>query len=204
MFLRFAACGQLNKKSPLNPPFFDVKNGGILYPMILKNAIFPIGQITKAHGLRGELSFTTTSTILEDVDVKFILLEPEGLLVPFYLEHVRMKTDTTGLLKLERIDSEEQAREYTGLTIYLPNTFLDEIDNSEIETEYFVGFEITDEEKGSIGRVLAVDQSTANALFVVETESGEVLIPVADEYITGIDHNLKIITVNLPEGLLDL
>ena len=74
----------------------------------------------------------------------------------------------------------------------------------QIETEYFVGFEITDEEKGSIGRVLAVDQSTANALFVVETESGEVLIPVADEYITGIDHDIKIITVNLPEGLLDL
>lgn len=172
--------------------------------MILKDEIFPIGQITKPHGLKGEMSFTTTSSILDEVDVPFIVLEPEGLLVPFYLEHVRMKTDTTGLLKLERIDSEEQAREYAGLTIYLPNMFLDEIEDNEIETEYFVGFEITDEEKGRIGRVLAVDQSTANALFVVETESGEVLIPVAEEYITGIDHDRKIISLKLPEGLLDL
>ena len=52
--------------------------------------------------------------------------------------------------------------------------------------------------------MLAVDQSTANALFVVETESGEVLIPVAEEYITGIDHDRKIISLKLPEGLLDL
>ena len=77
--------------------------------MILKDEIFPIGQITKAHGLKGELSFTTTSAILEDVEVPFVILEPEGLLVPFYIESVRMKTDTTGLLKLERVDTEEQA-----------------------------------------------------------------------------------------------
>ena len=172
--------------------------------MILKDEIFPIGQITKPHGLKGELSFTTNSTILEDVEVPFVILEPEGLLVPFYIESVRMKTDTTGLLKLERVDTEEQASEYAGLTIYLPNMFLDEIEDAEIETEYFVGFEIIENQKGSIGRITAVDDSTANALFVVETESGEVLIPVAEEYITGIDHDRKIISLKLPEGLLDL
>ncbi len=172
--------------------------------MILKEEIFPIGQITRAHGLKGELSFTTTSSILDEVDVPFIVLEPEGLLVPFYLEHVRMKTDTTGLLKLERIDSEEQAREYVGLTIYLPNMFLDEMEDTEFETEYFVGFEIIENQKGSIGRITAVDDSTANALFVVETESGEVLIPIADEFITEIDHDRKTISMKLPEGLLDL
>lgn len=172
--------------------------------MILKEEIFLIGQITKTHGLKGELSFTTTSSILDEVDVPFIVLEPEGLLVPFYLEHVRMKTDTTGLLKLERIDSEEQAREYVGLTIYLPNMFLDEMEDTEFETEYFVGFEIIENQKGSIGRITAVDDSTANALFVVETESGEVLIPIADEFITEIDHDRKTISMKLPEGLLDL
>lgn len=172
--------------------------------MILKEEIFPIGQITKPHGLKGEMAFTTNSTILEDVDVPFIILEPEGLLVPFYLENVRMKTDTTGLIKLERVDSEEQAREYIGLSIYLPNMFLDEMDDAEFETEYFVGFEIIENQHGNIGKITTVDDSTANALFVVETESGEVLIPIADEFITEIDHEGKTIYVNLPEGLLDL
>ena len=91
--------------------------------MILKDEIFPIGQITKPHGLKGEMSFTTTSSILDEVDVPFIVLEPEGLLVPFYLENVRMKTATAGMIKLERVDSEEKAREFIGLSIYLPNMF---------------------------------------------------------------------------------
>ena len=172
--------------------------------MILKNEIFPIGQITRTHGLKGELSFTTNSTILDDVEVPFIILEPEGLLVPFYLENVRMKNETTGLLKLERVNSDEQAREFVGHTIYLPNMFLDEMENDEFETDYFVGFEIIDEEKGSIGKVLAVDQSTANALFVVQTDSDEVLIPIADEYMIDIDHEKKVIRLKLPEGLLEL
>lgn len=172
--------------------------------MILKEEIFLIGQITKTHGLKGELSFTTTSSILNEVDVPFIVLEPEGLLVPFYLEHVRMKTATAGLIKLERVDSEEKAREFIGLSIYLPNMFLDEMEDTEFETEYFVGFEIIENQKGSIGRITAVDDSTANALFVVETESGEVLIPIADEFITEIDHDRKTISMKLPEGLLDL
>ena len=95
--------------------------------MILKDEIFPIGQITKPHGLKGEMAFNTNATILEDVDVPYVILEPEGLLVPFYLENVRMKTATAGLIKLERVDSEEKAREFIGLSIYLPNMFLDEM-----------------------------------------------------------------------------
>ena len=86
--------------------------------MILKEEILPIGQITKPHGLKGEMTFTAYSTILEDVDVPFVILEPDGLLVPFYIESIRMKTDTTGLIKLERVDSDEQARELIGQTIY--------------------------------------------------------------------------------------
>lgn len=172
--------------------------------MILKDEIFPIGQITKPHGLKGEMSFTTTSSILDDVEVPFIIFEPEGLLVPFYLESVRMKTSTTGLIKLERIDSEEQAREFIGLTLYLPNMFLDEMEDAELETEHFVGFEIIESDNGSIGKVIAVDKSTANTLFVIENGDDEILIPVADEFIVDIDHEKKIIYVELPEGLLDL
>lgn len=150
------------------------------------------------------MTFTTQSSILEDVDVPFIIMEPEGLLVPFYIESVRMKTDSTGLIKLERVDREEQAREYLGQTIYLPNMFLEEMEDAEFESDYFVGFEIIDAEKGSVGHVSAVDDSTANALFVVENEKGEVLIPIADEFISKIDHEGKTLFVSLPEGLLDL
>lgn len=172
--------------------------------MILKEEILPIGQITKPHGLKGEMTFTAYSTILEDVDVPFVILEPDGLLVPFYIESIRMKTDTTGLIKLERVDSDEQARELIGQTIYLPNHYLDEIEDDEFELEYFIGFEVFDATFGKIGKIIAVDESTTNTLFVVEHGDNEVLIPAAEEFIDDMNHEKRVISLNLPEGLLDL
>ena len=43
-----------------------------------------------------------------------------------------------------------------------------------------------------------------NALFVIPTDNDELLIPVGDDYITEIDHEKKIIYMNLPEGLLEI
>lgn len=172
--------------------------------MLHKNELFPIGQITKSHGLKGELAFSTNFSILEDTEVPFVILEPEGLLVPFYIENVRMKSDSSGLLKLERVDSDEQARQYIGQTIYLPKVFLEEVEEDDIATEYFIGFELIDNTKGTIGKITDIEQSTANILFVIESDEGEILIPAADEYVTDIDHDQKILRVTLPEGLVDL
>ena len=172
--------------------------------MIQKNDIFPIGRLTKTHGLKGEMSFSCTTTILEDIEIPYVVLEPEGIPVPFYIEEIRLKTDESGIIKFERIDSEEQAREYTGLTIFLPNEYLNEIDEAGADADYFIGYEVTDNEKGKIGTIAGIDQSTENVLFVIETEDDEILIPAVDEYITDIDHEKKIIRLSLPDGLLDL
>ena len=48
-----------------------------------------------------------------------------------------------------------------------------------------------------------IDDSTENVLFVVEdAEEREVLIPIAEEFIDGIDHDGQRIYMNLPIGLL--
>lgn len=175
-----------------------------LEAMILRNDIFPIGQITKTHGVKGELVFTANTSVLHERNVPFIFMEPQGLLVPFYIESVRMKSGSSGLIKLERINSEEHAREYVGQTIYLPNSYLEEMENNEFEMEYFVGFEIVDSRSGKVGRVNTINKSTSNTLFVIENGTNEILIPIAEEFIGDIDHTNKIIHLTLPEGLLDL
>lgn len=172
--------------------------------MILKDDIFPVGQIGKPHGLKGELTFTSNSMVLHEADVPFVVLEPDGIFVPFYIESVRMKTGTSGLIKLERIDTEEQARPLVGQTMYLPNRYLGAMADDEFETAYFVGFDVEEQQQGYIGKIKAVNDSTMNALFIVAHESGEVLIPVADEFIVDIDHERRLIRLVLPEGLLAL
>lgn len=172
--------------------------------MILKSNLFPIGQINKPHGVNGEMSFSFTTDIFDREDVAYFVFELQGILVPFFIDDYRFKGSTTGLLKLDGVSTEERAREFAGLTIYLPTHFLDKVENNEIELDYFSGFSLVDVEKGFIGVISEVDQTTENVLFVIPKPNDELLIPAGEEYIKKIDHKKKIIYVNLPEGLLDL
>lgn len=172
--------------------------------MILKSSVFPIGQIIKPHGVNGEMSFSFTSDIFDKEEVPYFIFEIQGIMVPFFLEEYRFKGSTTGLLKLDGIKTDDRAREFAGLTIYLPKTFLEKVEDTEIELDYFAGFNLVDAEKGLIGVISEVDQTTDNVLFVIPTKDDELLIPAGEEYIEEIDHEKKIIYVRLPEGLLDL
>ena len=172
--------------------------------MISKSDVFPIGLITKPHGVNGEMSFTFTSDIFDREDIPFFVFEKQGILVPFFLDEYRFKGSQTGLLKLEGVKNEEQARTFYGLTIYLPKKFLEKVEDAEIVVDYLAGFSLIDAEKGLLGVISEVDQTTENVLFVIPTKDDELLIPAGEEYIEEIDHEKKIIYVRLPEGLLDL
>ena len=70
--------------------------------------------------------------------------------------------------------------------------------------EGLVGYKIYSN-KSLIGTVSAVDDTTANILFSIITESGdEILIPATDDFVESIDENKREIIMSLPEGLLEI
>lgn len=172
--------------------------------MISKDDVFPIGQIIKPHGVNGEMSFNFTSDVFDTEDIPFIILEMHGIFVPFFIEEYRFKSGSTGLIKLDGIKNENQARSLSSLTIFVQKKYLDKVEDAEIELDYFVGFSLIDAEKGLLGIISEVDQTTDNVLFVIALDDDELLIPAGEEYIEEIDHENKRIKVRLPEGLLDL
>ena len=75
-----------------------------------------------------------------------------------------------------------------------------------MENVWSVFGQITQEDvhHGMLGEVVDVDTATVNTLFIVEREGEELLVPAQEEFIRGIDQQQKLITVELPEGLLNL
>jgi len=69
---------------------------------------------------------------------------------------------------------------------------------------YFEGFKIEDEDGNLIGDIEYVNDSTENVLFSVNHLKKEILIPAQEDLILGIDHQERIITMQLPDGLLEL
>lgn len=172
--------------------------------MILKEDVFPIGQIIKPHGVNGEMSFHFKSDVFDAEDLDYLIFEIDGILVPFFIVEYRFRSDFTGLIRFDGINSEAEARTLAGLDIFIEKKYLDKVEDIGIEPDYFVGFTIVDSQRGKLGCITEIDQSTENTLFVIGSGKDTLLIPVSEEYIQNVDHELKNITVQLPEGLLDL
>lgn len=172
--------------------------------MIRTNEVYKIGKFNKPHGVRGELAFTFTDDIFDRVEADYLICLMDGILVPFFLEEYRFRSENTALIKLEGIDNAEQARRFTNVEVYFPIHHADETDTSELTWNYFVGFRMEETHHGYLGDITQVDTSTINILFVVNHEGEELLIPAREEFIADIDRRHRVITVNLPEGLLDM
>lgn len=169
--------------------------------MIRKEDVYRIGKLGKTHGVRGEISFLFDDDVFDRVDANYLILSIDDILVPFFIEEYRFKTDSNALMKFEGIDTQDRARELTGCEVYFPHELADS-DEDTISWAAIVGFDITDADSNrTIGRIAAVDDSTINILF--ELEDGR-LIPASEDLITAIDQQARTITMRLPDGLLNL
>lgn len=173
--------------------------------MIREEEVYKIGVFTKTHGISGELSFTFTDDVFDRVDAEFLVCKMDGIMVPFFMEEYRFKSDATALVKLEDIDSESSARRMVGVEVYFPLDLVGEETPEEYTWNYFTGFQVEDEEIGILGTIEYVNDETANVLFEVRRPDGnDLLIPAHEEFIVSVDHKGRHIVVSLPEGLLSL
>ena len=169
--------------------------------MIKKEEVYKIGRIGKAHGVKGEVSFMFDDDVFDRVDADYLILDIDGILVPFFIEEYRFRSDTTALMKFEGIDTQERARELTGSDVYFPRN-LAASDDDNISWSAIVGFDIIDASTNKpVGRITSIDDSTLNILFCLEDGH---LIPASEDLITQIDQQARTITMHLPAGLLDL
>ena len=169
--------------------------------MIRQEEVYKIGKLGKAHGVKGEVSFLFDDDVFDRTDADYLVLDIDGILVPFFIEEYRFKTDDNALMKFEGIDTQERARELTGCDVYFPREMAED-DNEQLSWAAIVGFELVDAKSGkTAGRIASVDDSTINILF--ELEDGK-LIPASEELITNVDTKKQQISINLPEGILEL
>ena len=133
--------------------------------MITREELIRIGRFNKPHGVKGELSFTFTDDVFDRTECPYIVCEIDGIFVPFFIEEYRFKSDTTALIKLEDVDNEADARPFTLLDVYFPKSYYKESSEDEAPGDYFIGFTVIDSEKGELGKIVSIDDSTENVLF---------------------------------------
>lgn len=169
--------------------------------MIKQEDVYKIGRLGKAHGVKGEVSFQFTDDIFDSVDAEYLVLDIDGILVPFFMEEYRFRNDSVCLVKFCDVDTQQRAQELTGCDVYFPRALAEEADET-LSLASLVGFEIISVSDGSvIGTIASIDDTTQNILF--ELEDGT-LIPASDELIEDIDTGQRQIKITIPTGLLEI
>ena len=172
--------------------------------MIFLSEVQRIGQIVKPHGVGGEMAVTVPASLDWTDDIDCLVCSLDGILVPFFLESIRPKSNTTILVKFEGYDTVESTARFMGVTVYMPLKYVAQNDDDEPSWSAFLDWKVVDSKAGPLGLVNAVDDSTPNILFQVRDGERERIIPANPEWITKVDRKNRTLMYNLPEGLTEL
>ncbi len=175
--------------------------------MIKRSEILEIGRLLKPHGVKGEI----TVELFGDIDMtalKCVVVDIDGIFVPFFVQSVRPKTSETCLVKFDNLDTDGEVSMLALKPLFALKEDVELSDDSSDEGFYasdLIGFTAMNPEGEMIGKIADVNDDTENTLFIIEKDGGEtLLVPVAAEFICDIDSENSIVKLDLPEGLSDL
>ncbi len=185
--------------------------------MISRTELKEIGRLQKPHGINGEITASSPLDAAELGSLRCVVLEIDGIFVPFFLTACRPKSSQTSLVTIDGIDSEVEAAKLCPAPLYALRDDLrrleaegDEEDDDDREDGLYaddlVGFTVESDDGLLKGEIVELDDSTENSLFIVRDQNGQrLMLPVADgSMIAEIDVDRHHLVLSLPEGLIDL
>ncbi|HZW63442.1 MAG TPA: ribosome maturation factor RimM [Flavobacteriaceae bacterium] len=170
-----------------------------------KKDCFFLGKIVAKYSFKGELLIkldTDQPELYEDLDAVFI--ELRNNLVPFFIVSSQFHKSDLLRVRFDGVDNEADAEALLKCDLYLPLKFLPKLEGNKFYFHEIIGFKVEDVNYGTVGIIKAVNDSTAQALFEIDRNGVEILIPMNDEFIKQVDKPNKTILVETPEGLIDL
>jgi 16S rRNA processing protein RimM len=170
-----------------------------------KDDCFYLGKIAKKFSFKGEVLIyldTDEPELYENMESVFV--EFNKNLVPFFIENSSLHKNDFLRVQFEDVDSEEEADKLIGCEIYLPLNMLPKLEGNKFYFHEVIGFEIEDQRLGVFGKIVSINDTSAQPLFEVVNGSVEILVPMIDQFLVKIDRENKKVIMDLPEGLVEM
>ncbi len=164
-----------------------------------------IGTIIKPHGIHGEVILQLDQLSVDDIQkLESVFIEIDGLPVPFFISRFEKKNSNTFIIAFDDIDIKAIVNDIIDCPVFIEASTIPSSKKRSGIDKTVIGYSVTDEISGYIGKVKEILDSEYNPLLKILHSGKEILLPLQSEFILQIDHNKKNIYVNVPEGLLDL
>ena len=170
-----------------------------------KEDCFYLGKIAKKFSFKGEVLLyldTDQPELYENMESVFV--EFNKNLVPFFIENSSFHKKDFLRVQFEDVDSEAEADSILNCDVYLPLNMLPKLSGNKFYFHEVIGFEIEDKRVGIFGKIVSINDSSAQPLFEVLNGEVEILIPMIDQFLVKIDRENKKVIMDLPEGLIEM
>ncbi len=163
-----------------------------------------IGKVIRAHGLKGELKIIPFSYLPEKFnDSRFALIADDGRMTALLRsENIRVQGKQI-ILKLETIDTRDEAELTIGMGVLLCREDLSDFDAEKIYPQQLNGLTVRVQSSAHIiGVVESSFSNGAHEILVVRKGRDEFLIPLVEDIVVSYDD--REIIINPPPGLLEI
>ena len=170
-----------------------------------KENCFYLGKIVKKYSFKGELLVKLdTDDPKVYTRMESVFVEKGKNLIPFFIARSSLHKSLLLRVKFEDVDSDEDADLLLGSKLFLPLELLPKLSGNQFYYHEIIGFTVEDSSFGKVGIVTGVNDSTAQALFEIDRNGTEILIPLIDSFIKNVDKKNKVIQLDVPKGLIEI
>jgi 16S rRNA processing protein RimM len=165
---------------------------------------FKIGKFVGTFGIKGDLVLKHNlgkKTSLKGLKTIFIEERKESF-IPWFIENTKIKNEEEIYLKLESINTREQAIKLTQKEVWIPEADFKKF-SAKTSPINLLGYNIVEGEQ-VLGKILEVIEQPHQILCRIEFNTKEAYIPLHGETIKKIDKKNQQVIVSLPPGLLEI
>ena len=170
-----------------------------------KSECFYLGRVTKKYSFKGEVIIkldTDEPEIYQNLDAVFLEIGKD--LLPFFIEKSSFQRGSELRVRFEDVKTEQDADAILKKEVYLPLEFLPKLTGNKFYFHEVIGFSLVDVNQGKIGTIESINDSTAQALFIVSDGEKQVLVPMVDDFMKKVDRKNREVVVETPEGLIEM
>jgi len=185
-----------------------VNEGNIWERVALSDQLICIGKVLSPHGVKGEIKVSPYTDFpyryrqLHYVRIKETYNNKVCILK---VEKARMQ-GSVWILKLENVDAPEDAQKLKGNYLFILPEERFSLPNDTYYYDQIIGLQVYTMKGSYLGEIKSILPAGGQDTYLVknEAEGGKYLIPAVKSFIPEVNLQEGRITIDPPEGLLDL
>jgi 16S rRNA processing protein RimM len=163
-----------------------------------------VGVIAKVFGVKGEVklhSYSRSPEEFEELGTVLVGKSEKGV-VEMAIERVTTRGKDI-YIKFRDVGDRNASESLIGHFLFVEETKRKHLESGEFFVDDVIGITVFDLHKKRLGVLIDVVQYATQDMYIVKTNSGDVMVPAVRSIVREVDVKLRTMTIDPPEGLFD-